>query len=139
MRSRDYLKTQLPKTEIKSKIKFTSNFELLLDETIEYLSDFYEKELLIRYKLDYIDVLSKTIKIKVNDPWLFIQKIITVTFESNKVDEKYWNSRIELSVSEISMKPKFYLIWKFNITQKELISQKSLKVLIEAIEEISEK
>lgn len=138
MRSRDFLKTQIPKTEIKSKVKFTNKYDKLVEETLEYLSDFFEKELLPKYNLDYIEVLSKNLKIKVNDPDLFIQKILTITFESTKVDEKYWNSRIELLVTEVSRKPKFYLIWKFNITQKELIAQKWLKVVIDAIEEISE-
>lgn len=138
MRSKDFLKKQIPKTEIKSKVKFTNKFDELVEETLEYLFDFYEKELLSKFKLDYIEISSKTVKIKVNDPDLFIQKIIMVTFESTKVDEKYWNARVELHVSEVSRKPKFYLVWKFNITHKELIAQKTLNLLIEAIEEISE-
>lgn len=138
MRSKDYLKNSLPKTQIKSTVKFNGNFEEELDKTIEILWDFLDKNLETLFDLDYVDIGNKTIKIKVNDQKLFIEKIITIVVDYNAVDEKYGNIRVEITVNEVSRKPKFYLVGKLHLLQREEICKKTLPLLIKAIEEITE-
>lgn len=138
MRTKDYLKNSLPKTQIKSTVKFNGNFEEELDKTIEILWDFLDKNLETLFDLDYVDIGNKTIKIKVNDQKLFIEKMITIVVDYNAVDEKYGNIRVEITVNEVSRKPKFYLVGKLHLLQREEICKKMLPLLIKAIEEITE-
>lgn len=138
MRSKDYLKNSLPKTAIKSTAKFNKDFENELAKMIENLWNFLDIELEKLFELDYVDIGNKTIKIKVNDKSLFIEKIINIVIDYNAVDEKYGNIRVEVTINETSRKPKFYLIGKFHVLQGEEICKKSLQILIKAIEEIAE-
>lgn len=138
MRSKDYLKNSLPKTAIKSTAKFNGNFEEELTKTINIFWEYLDKNLEKIFELDYIDIGNKTIKIKVNDSILFIQKIVNIVIDYNAVDEKYGNIRVEVTVTELSRKPKFYLIWKLHVLERDKICEKWLSVIKKAIEEISE-
>lgn len=138
MRSKDYLKNSLPKTQIKSTLKFSWNFEDELDKTVQILWEFLDKNLETLFDLDYVDIGNKSIKIKVNDAQLFIEKMVHIVIDYNSVDEKYGNIRVEITVNEVSRKPKFYLVGKLNVLEREEICKKSLRLVQKAIEEIAE-
>ena len=138
MRTKDQQKENLPKTNIKSKAVFWKKFEEEITKTIEWLAEFLDVNLENNYEIDYVDIWVRSIKIKVNDEEKFIFKIINCIFDYNKVDEKYWNTRVELTINEQSKKPIFYMVWKFNIIDRDEINTKTLKLVIKWIEEIVE-
>lgn len=97
-----------------------------------------DKNLETLFDLDYVDIGNKSIKIKVNDAQLFIEKMVHIVIDYNAVDEKYGNIRVEITVNEVSRKPKFYLVGKLNVLEREEICKKSLRLVQKAIEEIAE-
>lgn len=137
MRTKDLQKNNLPKTNIKSTVMFALDYEEEITKTIDLLANYLDINLEKNYQVDYVDVWVRSIKIKINDEEKFIFKTINCIFDYNKVDEKYWNTRIELTITELSKKPTFSLIWKFNITNREEINRNTLKEIIKKIEEIN--
>ena len=138
MRTKDKHKESLPKTNIKSTMKISWLYSEEIEKTINSLSDFLEKELVKLYKLNYMDFTSKWIKIKVDDDDKFIHKTVNCLFVSNKTDEKYWNTRVELTFTEISKKPRYSLVWKFSVKDYETINKSTLKEIIKWLDEIYE-
>lgn len=138
MRTKDQQKENLPKTNIKSKVMAQFKFEEEITKTIEWLAEFLDLNLEKEYEVDYVEVWKRTIKIKINDENKFIFRTVQCTFDYNKVDEKYGNTRVELTFTELSARPRFALVWKFNVTDRENIYQKTLKIVIKWIEEIYE-
>lgn len=138
MRTKDQQKENLPKTNIKSKAMFAFKFEEEITKTIEWLAEFLDKELDPIYDIDYIEVWVRSIKIKINDEEKFIFKTVNCIFDYNKVDAKYWNTRVELTFTEQSKRPIFYMVWKYNVMDREDINKKTLKLVIKWIEEIIE-
>lgn len=138
MRTKDQQKENLPKTNIKSKAMAQFKFEEEITKTIEWLAEFLDINLEKEYEVDYVEVWKRTIKIKINDENKFIFRTVQCTFDYNKVDEKYGNTRVELTFTELSARPRFALVWKFNVTDRENIYQKTLKIVIKWIEEIYE-
>lgn len=138
MRTKDQQKENLPKTNIKSKVMAQFKFEEEITKTIEWLAEFLDINLEKEYEVDYVEVWKRTIKIKINDENKFIFRTVQCTFDYNKVDEKYGNTRVELTFTELSARPRFALVWKFNVTDRENIYQKTLKIVIKWIEEIYE-
>ena len=138
MRTKDQQKENLPKTNIKSKAMFAFKFEEEITKTIEWLAEFLDKELDPIYDIDYIEVWVRNIKIKINDEAKFIFKTINCIFDYNKVDAKYWNTRVELTFTEQSKRPIFYMVWKFNVMDRLDINKKTLKLAIKWIEAIIE-
>ncbi len=138
MRTKDLQLNNLSKTNIKSKLWFVWDFKKEIKNTIEILWDFLDKNLENSYDLDFVETWTRSIKIKVNDEDKFIFKTINIIFDYTSVDEKYWNSRIELTFNEISKKPIYKLVWKYNILKKDDINKDVLKYVIKWIEEITE-
>lgn len=138
MRTKDQQKENLPKTNIKSKAMFAFKFEEEITKTIEWLAEFLDKKLDPIYDIDYIEVWVRSIKIKINDEEKFIFKTVNCIFDYNKVDAKYWNTRVELTFTEQSKRPIFYMVWKYNVMDREDINKKTLKLVIKWIEEIIE-
>lgn len=136
MRTKDILKDNLPKTNIKSTLKFKWSFDDEIKKTIEVLWEFLDENLEKEYELDYVDIWIRSIKIKVNDDAKFIYRTLNIIFDYNQVDEKYWNTRIEITFNEVSQKPRFKIVWKFNIMDRDLINKSTLKNCIDWIEEI---
>lgn len=138
MRTKDQQKENLPKTNIKSKVMVAYKFDEEITKTIEWLAEFLDKNLETEYDLDYVEVGVRSIKIKVNDENKFIFRTVQCTFDYNKVDEKYGNSRVELTFSELSARPRFAMVGKFNVVDRETIYTKTLRAVIKWIEEIYE-
>lgn len=134
MRSKDYLKNLLPKTDIKSKLKFTQDFNKELQKTMEELAVFLDKELDGLYDMDYVDLWHKNIKIKVNDDNKFIYKMINIVVDYNAVDEKYGNIHFNISIHELSQAPKFFLFWKISVLDRHQACEWILKILLKQIE-----
>lgn len=139
MRTKDLQKENLPKTNIKSKAMFAYKFDDEIIKTIEWLAEYLDKNLENEYDLDYVEVWVRSIKIKVNDENKYIFRTVQCTFDYNKVDEKYGNSRVELTFTELSARPRFAMVGKFNIVDdRESIYTKTLRAVIKWIEEIYE-
>ncbi len=138
MRTRDIQIEKLPKKNIKSKAKFNWKFDEEIKNTIEILWKFLDENLEKDYEVDYVDIWIRNIKIKINDENKFIFRTINCVFDYTSVDEKYWNCRIELTFSEISKKPRFNLVWKYNVLEREKINSDVLKSVTKWIEEIYE-
>lgn len=138
MRTKDLQLNKLQKTNIKSKLWFAWNFNSEIKKTIEILWDFLDKNLEKDYEIDYVDVWIRNIKIKINDENKFIFRTLNCVFDYTSVDEKYWNSRIELTFTELSQKPRYALVWKYNILDREKINSDVLKYIIKWLEEIYE-
>lgn len=138
MRTKDLQLNKLQKTNIKSKLWFVWKFNDEIKKTIEILWEFLDKNLEKEYELDFVEVWIRSIKIKVNDENKFIFRTINCVFDYTSVDEKYWNSRIELTFSELSQKPRYALVWKYNILDREKINTDTLKLIIKWLEEIYE-
>lgn len=138
MRSKDLLKDLLPKTEIKSKVRFKWIFDEEISKTIESLAVFLDKELDTLYWVEYVDAWKRNIKIKVDDEEKFIFRMVNIVFDYTSVDEKYGNTRIELTFSETSKKPRFALVGKFHLLDSETIHPAVLKAVIAWLEEIYE-
>lgn len=138
MRIKDKQLNSLPKTNIKSTVMFQWIFWEEIEKTIEILSDFLEENLQKDYNLHYIDVWVRNIKIKIHDEKKFIFKIMNCIFDNTVVDEKYWNTRVEVVFTELSQKPRHYLVWKFNLLERDKINIAVLKMSIKWLEEIYE-
>lgn len=138
MRTKDQQIHNLPKTNIKSTVMFRWDFSQEIEKTIEILSDYLEENLEKDYNINYIDVWTRNIKIKVHDESKFIFKIVNCIFDNTSVDQKYWNTRVELVFTELSQKPRHYLVWKFNVLERDKINTSTLKMCIKWLEEIFE-
>lgn len=138
MRTKDFLLQKIEKKNIKSKVKFHGNFEQELQKTVDILWAFLDENLEKLYEIDYVDVSRRNIKIKVNDENKFIFRTVQCTFDETVVDGQYGNSRIELTFTEISQKPRYALVWKYNILDREKINHDVVKYVIKWLEEIYE-
>jgi len=138
MRSKDFLKDQIPKTWIRSKAKFTKNFSEELSLTIQEVWEFLDTELEKNYQVEYVDISWRNIKIKIEDEEKFIFRIVNCVFENNSTDEKFGNTRIDLTFTELSKKPRYAVVWKFNILERENIKIQTLKQIVIWLEEIYE-
>lgn len=138
MRTKDLQLNKLQKTNIKSKLWFVWKFNDEIKKTIEILWEFLDKNLENDYDLDFVETGVRSIKIKVNDENKFIFRTVNCVFDYTSVDEKYWNSRIELTFTELSQKPRYSLVWKYNILNREKINSDVLKYIIKWLEEIYE-
>lgn len=138
MRSRDQLKDNLPKTEIRSTVKFKWVFLDELSDTVDALADFLEVEIPKHYEIDFIDVGNKSLKIKINDSTHYICRVINCVFDNNQADAKYGNACLEMISNELSKKPRYKMIGKFNILDRDTINQKTLSMILKSLEEIYE-
>lgn len=138
MRTKDLQMESIPKTNIKSKVRFKWIFADEIEKTVESLGNFLDKELDALYDIDYVDIWKRNIKIKVNDENKFIFRTINCVFDETIVDQKYGNSRIELTFSEMSQKPRYALVGKYNLLDRDEINQATLKKIIKGLEEIYE-
>lgn len=138
MRTKDQQLHSLPKTNIKSTVMFRGVFSEEIEKTIEILSDYLEENLEKDYSINYVDVWTRNIKIKIHDEDKFIFKTINCVFDYTSVDQKYWNTRVELAFTELSQKPRHYLVWKFNVLERDKINNSVLKMSIKWLEEIFE-
>lgn len=138
MRTKDLQLNNLQKTNIKSKLWFVWKFDDEIKKTIEILWEFLDKNLENEYDLDFVETWVRSIKIKVNDENKFIFRTVNCVFDYTSVDEKYWNSRIELTFSELSQKPRYALVGKYNILDRDKINNDTLKKIIKWLEEIYE-
>lgn len=138
MRTKDLLLQKIEKKNIKSKVKFHWNFEQELQKTVEFLWAFLDKNLETTYEIDYVDISRRNIKIKVNDEGKFIFRTVQCTFDETVVDWQYGNSRIELTFSELSQKPRYALVGKYHILDREKINIDTLQYIIKWLEEIYE-
>lgn len=138
MRTKDLQLNKLQKTNIKSKLWFVWKFNDEIKKTIEILWEFLDKNLENDYDLDFVETGVRSIKIKVNDENKFIFRTVNCVFDYTSVDEKYWNSRIEITFSELSQKPRYVLVWKYNILDRDKINNDTLKKIIKWLEEIYE-
>lgn len=138
MRIRDEQIANLPKTWIRSKVKFAGIYEEEIKKAVEELWEFLDKELEKIYSVEYVDIGNKNIKIKIEDEDKFIFRIVNCVFDYTSADEKFGNARIELTFNEISQKPRFHLVGKFALTDWENLKKMTLKAIIKWLEEIYE-
>lgn len=138
MRQRDQQLYNLVTTENRSKAKikwvFADELQIMQDD----LEEFLEEKLSKLYEYVDIDSWSKNFKIKVDDSEKYIQKLIKCHFEHTKADEKYFNTRIQLTFTELSKAPLIILVWRFSILDLDKIKTETLKFLIKWIDLIIE-
>ena len=114
---------------------FQWDFESNVQELVEKAEQAIEKEILPKYKIEYLNVWNASIKIKINDKTQFIEKLITCNFAYNNQDVKYGYIDPEFFCSEISKKTKAYSLWRFLITDHDKIIKAFIKMLLNIIEE----
>lgn len=117
----------------KSKLKFVHDFKKELKETIGYIDSFLEKNYIKSLSINSIETGNNSIKIKIKDETKKINKLFNCVFKYSTTDEKYWNCNIDLTVSELSEKPKISFLWKYNVMDREKIKEKLIySILLEA-------
>jgi len=133
----NYLKLRESESKtIRSKVKFVWVFKDELKQTLDILEQKIEKEVQKHFKIWYITLWNNYIKLKINDEEKKIVRIINCVFRYDRSDEKYWNVDIEFESTELSKKPHFHYVWKYNILDREKIIEKVLNDLIASIDEI---
>lgn len=137
----DFIKEQVKKLResqkqpIKSKVMYKWDFVDEVKDLVETLWEVIEKEILPKYKLDYINFANASLKIKVNDKDQMIEKMITFNLAYNIMDKKFGYIDPQFICDEISKKTKVYSLGRFFIKDKEKIINNFLKMLVWIIEE----
>lgn len=93
------------------------------------------KKIIPNYQIEYTDFGNHSMKIKIKDKTLMIEKLIVCNFTYKKNDEKYWYIEPQFIVSEKSKKTKIYDLWKFSIMDIDTIVWNFIEKLVDIIEE----
>lgn len=120
----------------RSKVKFIWKYTDELKITIDMVEKAIEKELSKHFKIGSILSWNNNLKIRINDPELWIQRIVNCMFRYSVNDAAYGNTIIDLASCELSKRPRLHPVWKFRILDREKIIEKILKDLIVGIKEI---
>lgn len=126
---------ELESTSIKSKVKFQWDFHGELEKLMEVVEDVVRKEVIPNYWVEYTEFGTHSMKVKIKDKSLMIEKLVVCNFTYHKNDEKFWYIEPEFIISEKSQKTKKYSLWRFTITHTDEIIKAFIKKMIDVIEE----
>ncbi len=132
-----YVKTyeEIHELSIKSKKKYSWNFEQELQKIIESSEEVIRSEIIPKYSVEYTEFWNYTVKIKINDKTKMINKLIVCNFNYKINDVKFWYINPEFLSTEKWQKTRKYPLWKFSIDDTDKIMQDFIIKLVDIIEE----
>ncbi len=128
------LRFQQPEKDvIRSKVRFHGDYKEELKKLLEMAEEILEKELSLHFSVDSIASGNNEIKVRIDDTEKWIARMITCSFRHHHDDVKYGRIYVELTVTEVSMKPRSHLVGQFSILDQKKICEKLLKDVLRSI------
>lgn len=132
--SSSILRFQQPEKDvIRSKVRFHGDYRQELKKLLEMADMIFEKELPLHVSLDSIATGNNEIKIRINDVEKMITRMVTCSFRHHHDDVKYGRIYVELTMTEVSMKPRSHFVGQFSILDQKKICEKLLKDVLRSI------
>lgn len=132
-----YVKTyeEIHNLSIKSKQKYSGNFDQELQKIIEKSEEVIRSEIIPKYSVEYTEFWNYTVKIKINDKTKMINKLIVCNFNYKPNDVKFWYINPGFLSTEKWQKTRKYPLWKYNIDNTDKIIKDFIIKLVDIIEE----
>ena len=126
---------EMNRLSIKSKVMFQWKFHQELEKLLEKMEIQVREKVISQYATEYTQYSNHSMKIKIKDKTLMIEKLIACHFLYAKNDEKFWYITPQFVVTQKSHSTRTYELKKYRIDQQDTILSAVIEKLIDVIEE----
>lgn len=126
---------EIDRLNIKSKVQYQGNFRKDLETLVESFEPLVAKQVIQNYWVEYTEYSNHSMRVKIKDKSMMIEKLIGCNFTYKPNDEKFGYVTPEFVVTEKGQKTKNYIMKKHKLENGKAILDDVMESLLEIIEE----
>ena len=126
---------EIDRLNIKSKVQYQGNFRKDLETLVESFEPLVAKQVIQNYWVEYTEYSNHSMRVKIKDKNMMIEKLIGCNFTYKPNDEKFGYVTPEFVVTEKGQKTKNYIMKKHKLENGKAILDDVMESLLEIIEE----
>ena len=126
---------EIDRLNIKSRVQYQWNFRDDVEKLVESLEPLVAEQVIKNYGVEYTEYSNHSMRIKIKDKNMMIEKLISCNFTYKPNDEKFGYIIPEFVVTEKGQKTKNYDMKKHKLENTKTILDDVMESLLEIIEE----
>ena len=126
---------EIDRLNIKSRVQYQGNFRDDLEKLVESFEPIVAEKIIKNYWVEYTEYSNHSMRVKIKDKVLMIEKLISCNFMYKPNDEKFGYVTPEFVVTEKGQKTKNYVTKKHKLENSKAILDDVMESLLEIIEE----
>lgn len=126
---------EIDRLNIKSRVQYQGNFRDDVEKLVESFEPLVAKKVIQNYWVEYTEYSNHSMRIKIKDKTLMIEKLIACNFTYKPNDEKFGYVTPEFVVTQKGQKTKNYIMKKHELWNTQAILDDVMESLLEIIEE----
>jgi hypothetical protein len=126
---------EIDRLNIKSRVQYQGNFRDDVEKLVESFEPLVAEKVIKNYWVEYTEYSNHSMRIKIKDKTLMIEKLISCNFTYKPNDEKFGYVTPEFIVTEKWQKTKNYIMKKHELWDTQDILDDVMESLLEIIEE----
>jgi hypothetical protein len=126
---------EIDRLTIKSRVQYQWNFRDDIEKLVESIEPLVAEQVLKNYGVEYTEYSNNSMRIKIKDKNMMIEKLISCNFTYKANDEKFGHITPQFIVTEKWQKTKNYEMKKHKLTNTDAILRDVMESLLEIIEE----
>jgi len=126
---------EIDRLNIKSRVQYQGNFREDVEKLVESFEPLVAEKVIKNYWVEYTEYGNNSMRVKIKDKNLMIEKLITCNFTYKPNDEKFGYVIPQFVVVEKWQKTKNYEMKKHELWNQKAIFADVMESLLEIIEE----
>ena len=126
---------EIDRLNIKSRVQYQGNFRDDVEKLVESFEPLVAEKVIKNYWVEYTEYSNHSMRIKIKDKTLMIEKLISCNFTYKPNDEKFGYVTPEFVVTQKGQKTKNYIMKKHELWDTQDILDDVMESLLEIIEE----